>query len=1269
MHKLLNYKNAFRILKGGKISLVVSAFLTTATLVHAAPNGGNVTSGSATISQNGNVTNINQSTNKASINWQNFNVNPNETVNFNQPNSNSVTLNRVIGTTNSLIQGAMNANGQVILVNPNGVVFTEGSSVNVGGLVATTKNITDQDFQNDNYKFEGNSNASILNKGTIKAKYVAMMGKTVQNEGRIEATLGRVELAGGNKFTLNLNGDSLLKLTIDEGTLNALVENKGIIKADGGKVYLTTQAVDTILDGVVNNTGIIEAQTLNTNENGEIVLFAHGGTANINGTLDASAPNVGNGGFIETSGTNLNIADSALITTKSTNGQTGQWLLDPVNILIQSAITNKQSAGTITGSTIATALATTNVTLETGNSVSCSGVSCGSSFTTYPVFVQSGYSWSQVTDGWIVVNDDIIVNNNSSANTTLTLNAYGSILWLGNKKLDATSGTKGVNVVLNANVSNEAGTGSIDMGSVFQNTMSSAGADRYYYEGGNNISGGMGRGLAIIKTNGGDFTATAIGVKDYNKANSAIQLTYATIEAGSGNVTITGSFANPDTTLSKHGVALEGFDNGLYIQGNSIDITGTTNKTNDHYFGISLSGGRYIAGAGGITMTGMNTNTDATNLSYGLALRTFSGSTNAYLLSETGDITLTTSKILLDYDGVGVSSDHGIWFGKNNTYGVNSSSSNVTINTDYFAGVGNMTVDTTGNFTIQSIASSWATNPDLSFGSLLTINEVGSVVLGKAGNTSNMIVSLPTINGGITLNGTEATLNSSLISNTGNITLNTDLYSTLAIDIQTLLGNIYLNGNVTTTDTSTSAIFMNAGVNQDSTDSTGGNIILSGTPIFTIGEDGRVLLYSGDNDFSTGLSDLTTRPNINGGMDETTDISSFTSSGIYVFYRGFYRTYVSYSVQGETKTYGESFTLPTPTFTGTPTNGSEVRVYNGNVDVTAQAQNGTLPVGTYTVKVINFADENHIAITDAIFNGTLTIEKADVNYSVSGGTKTQGESFTLPIPSFTGGTPTGTTTVKVYDTNNNDVTEQAIAGTLSVGTYTVKTISLVDTNYNLANSGNTNGTLTILASNSESNGEGDLNPEVPVDPVDPNPEVPVKPPVVEPEPEVPMIPKPNNTVAEQEKIKTEQKLNNIISNIVNNAVKNNVSVNTVINTPVKTDVVNVFDKRVTSSIVNNTPSLDSTKSLGNKGLGLNEVIRSVKPDVNNVSKDTKLTVVGETGGEGKIAVVELADLVAKSGGGELRVALSPNSFVELVNGGVTLPTGVSQEFYVVEDKK
>ncbi len=112
-----------------------------------------------------------------------------------------------------------------------------------------------------------------------------------------------------------------------------------------------------------------------------------------------------------------------------------------------------------------------------------------------------------------------------------------------------------------------------------------------------------------------------------------------------------------------------------------------------------------------------------------------------------------------------------------------------------------------------------------------------------------------------------------------------------------------------------------------------------------------------------------------------------------------------------------------------------------------------------------------------------------------------------------------------------------------------------------------------------------------------------------------------------------------------------------------------FARRVDSTIVNKTPDITNDKGLGTLALGLDSVIRTVEPKTNEVSKDTKLTVVGQTGGEGEIAKVELEDLIAKSGGGELRVALSPDSFVELVNGGVNLPDGVSQEFYVVEDKK
>ncbi|MDR1577198.1 MAG: filamentous hemagglutinin N-terminal domain-containing protein, partial [Deltaproteobacteria bacterium] len=104
----------------------------------AAPYGGQVISGQAAIAQSGSVTNINQQTQKAAINWQGFSIGAKETVNFNQPSAQSLTLNRVIGNEKSLINGALNANGQVFLVNSNGVLFGKGASVNVKGLVAST---------------------------------------------------------------------------------------------------------------------------------------------------------------------------------------------------------------------------------------------------------------------------------------------------------------------------------------------------------------------------------------------------------------------------------------------------------------------------------------------------------------------------------------------------------------------------------------------------------------------------------------------------------------------------------------------------------------------------------------------------------------------------------------------------------------------------------------------------------------------------------------------------------------------------------------------------------------------------------------------------------------------------------------------------------------------------------------------------------------------------------------------------------------------------
>jgi filamentous hemagglutinin family protein len=365
------YKNRFRILKGGKISLVVSALLGGATLTYAAPSGGVVTSGTANIAQSGSVTNITQSTQKASINWQKFNISANETVNFKQPDVNSITLNRVVGNERSVINGALNANGQVWLLNSNGILFGKGAKVNTAGLLATTKNISDADFMSSKYNFKGESTASVINLGEIDISdsgYATLLANTVTNEGTIKALRGSVHLVGANEVTINLNGNSIVELRVDKGVLDALVENKGAVYADGGEIYLTTNAVNELLKGVVNNTGIIEANSLD-GITGYVELFAHGGEAQIGGSITALE------GFVETSGKEFKILEDATI-------KAGEWLIDPVNVTIDTTL----------ASTIQTALGTGDVTITTDGS-NTPDTSAGESVGDGDINVEADITW------------------------------------------------------------------------------------------------------------------------------------------------------------------------------------------------------------------------------------------------------------------------------------------------------------------------------------------------------------------------------------------------------------------------------------------------------------------------------------------------------------------------------------------------------------------------------------------------------------------------------------------------------------------------------------------------------------------------------------------------------------------------------------------------------------------------------------------------------------------------------------------------------------
>ncbi len=381
----------------------------------AAPTGGVVTSGTAAIVQSGNTTNINQSTNKASINWQTFSIAPAETVNFNQPGIYAVTLNRVVGNESSLIQGALNATGRVYLINSNGILFTKGSSVNTSGFLASTLNITDADFNAGNYVFNANGSlGSIVNQGTITANnggYVALLGNTVSNQGVIAATKGTVALASGDQITLNFNGNSLLNVTIDQGTLNALVENKQAIYADGGTVILTAKAADDLLSAQVNNSGLIQARTIDDLK-GNIKLLAQGGTVNVAGTLDASAPNGGDGGLIETSGNSVKVADSAVITTAAAYGKAGTWVIDPDGFTI--SVLN----GDMSGTALSNALNSGNVTIA---STSGSG-------TDGNINVNDPVSWSANTLTLNATNN-IYVNNVMTATGTASFAAnYGYVL-------------------------------------------------------------------------------------------------------------------------------------------------------------------------------------------------------------------------------------------------------------------------------------------------------------------------------------------------------------------------------------------------------------------------------------------------------------------------------------------------------------------------------------------------------------------------------------------------------------------------------------------------------------------------------------------------------------------------------------------------------------------------------------------------------------------------------------------------------------------------
>ncbi len=226
-----------------------------------------------------------QDKHKAIIHWQDFSIGSLETREFQQPSSNAIVLNRVLGNTVSSIEGALKANGQVWIINPSGILFGKNATVDVGGLLATTSNISDADFLNSKQKYHfhalNSKNAKILNEGHIKVKdsgLAALVAPTVQNLGVIEAHMGKVILGGGTEYTVDLYGDNLIHFSMGSG--GELVQSEGVsntknakIITNGGTVLLTTSDALKVVEHVINMEGFIQANTVESHK-GAIILSA-----------------------------------------------------------------------------------------------------------------------------------------------------------------------------------------------------------------------------------------------------------------------------------------------------------------------------------------------------------------------------------------------------------------------------------------------------------------------------------------------------------------------------------------------------------------------------------------------------------------------------------------------------------------------------------------------------------------------------------------------------------------------------------------------------------------------------------------------------------------------------------------------------------------------------------------------------------------------------------------------------------------------------------
>ena len=595
-----------------KLSAGVLLALSLGGTAYAMPTGGQIQSGQGTIAQNGKNMTVTQQSGKMAVDWTQFNIARDEAVKFAQPGRDAVALNRVTGGQKSVIDGALSANGNLFLVNPNGVVFSKTSALEVGSLVASTAQLSDTFMKsfadstaNLNLTIGEGNNSAILNEGTITAQggLVALHAAQVENTGTISNPGGTVALAAAKQLTLSPDSDGKLNYAVDGELAQAKALNSGRIQADGGYVVMTAKSAQDVLGTVVNNTGTIEAKTLRQDEKGQILLDGgQSGQVEVSGTLDASGTGEGqsagsikvigqkaivhdhtsllargsvDGGKIETSGDVLSLGNGLTIDAKGTQGKAGEWLLDPLDVIIADTDptttsnydnAEKKTAADSDFTSGSASIGYNDPDAETANASSVNSAVTWISTDMVEKMLNAGTNvtiQAAATNGSanIIVKNDI--DKTAGSDATFTLDAMRNITVNGN----ITSKVGKLNVVLNADSNGD------QIGAVIIN--------------------------ANIDTNGGDFTSATGGTVKYASDTAKTK--------GYGKGTLTGSADPTGHTVGTYFGHVDSSGTADGAKDDRLIKTGGGKITLNGEIAIGLNGGTLTldSGGGDVTATGI----------------------------------------------------------------------------------------------------------------------------------------------------------------------------------------------------------------------------------------------------------------------------------------------------------------------------------------------------------------------------------------------------------------------------------------------------------------------------------------------------------------------------------------------------------------------------------------------------------------------------------------------------------------------------------------